>query len=602
MNDNIVPLKPLHREESGAGAVELRSQFFDILRHGRVSVLYQPIVDFKRQNIFGYESLVRGPSDSPLHSPVMLFDLARREERLTELDLLCRKTGIQGFQERRLAGKLFLNATPQGLMEPQHRSGLTLEFLHSLGLTPADVVIEITEQYPLTDFAFMDHALSHYRAMGFEIAIDDLGAGYSGLRRWSELRPEYVKIDRHFIQGIHEDPIKQSFVRSIVDIAGGLDCRVIAEGIESQEESTTLVDMGVTYGQGYFFSKPQASPPYMLSKALFRTPSRARSSGLLWQSRENIADLLHKVPCLREDNTLEESYQLFAADEHLTAIAVVDSQHKPVGLVRRSNLYATFSSQYGRALHGAKAVKNSMDRSFVQVDKFSKIEDVSSLVTDSMRTQLEADFVIVEDGSYAGLGKVLGLLKKITDLQIRNARYANPLTLLPGNVPIFEYLDQLIAAQAAFTVAYCDIDNFKPFNDVYGYAEEDKVIKLIAEVLRENIDSRIDFVGHVGGDDFIVIFSCNDWMQRCRSILSEFEQQIPDLYRPEDILQGGILSQGRDGEERFFPIMTLSIGVVIPNARYHITHDEVANMASQAKHHAKTMSGNSLYVERRVNA
>lgn len=383
--------------------------------------------------------------------------------------------------------------------------------------------------------------------------------------------------------------------------AAGLNCRVIAEGIECQEESSTLVDMGVAFGQGYYFSKPQSSPPYLLSKALFRSPSRTRSTGLLWQSRENIADLLHKVHCLREYNTLEESYQLLAADDQLTAVAVVDEQHKPVGLVRRSSLYSTFSSRYGRALHGAKAVKSSMDRSFVQVDKFSKIEEVSSLVTDSMRTQFEADLVIVEDDCYAGLGKVLGLLKKITDLQIRNARYANPLTLLPGNVPIFEYLDQLIDAQSAFTVAYCDIDNFKPFNDVYGYAEGDKVIKLIAEILREKIDSRVDFVGHVGGDDFIVIYSSSDWMQRCRDILTEFEQQVPDLYKPEDILQGGIMSQGREGEERFFPIMTLSIGVVIPNTRNSITHEDIANLASQAKHHAKTITGNSLYVVRRMN-
>ncbi len=151
-------------------------------------------------------------------------------------------------------------------------------------------------------------------------------------------------------------------------------------------------------------------------------------------------------------------------------------------------------------------------------------------------------------------------------------------------------------------MAYCDIDNFKPFNDVYGYAEGDKVIKLIAEILRENIDSRVDFVGHVGGDDFIVIYSSSDWMQRCRDILTEFEQQVPDLYKSEDILQGGIMSQGREGEERFFPIMTLSIGVVIPNTRHSITHEDVANLASQAKHHAKTITGNSLYVERRVNA
>lgn len=602
MSENILRLRTVDREDTCDYSDELRLHFFEILQHARVSALYQPIVDFKRQTVFGYESLIRGPSDSPLHSPVMLFDAARREGRLTDLDLLCRKTGIRGFKERRLGGKLFLNATPQGLMEPQHRSGLTLEFLHELGLTPENVVIEITEQYPLTDFTFMDHALAHYRKMGFEIAIDDLGAGYSGLRRWSELRPEYVKIDRHFIQNIHEDSIKQSFVRSIVDIANGLNCHVIAEGIESYEESQTLVEMGIGFGQGYYFSKPQSSPPYTISSALFRVAHRARTRNLLWQSRENIADLLHKAPCLHANNTLEESYALFANDDNLSAVTVVDENLSPVGLVRRSKLYSTFSSQYGRALHGAKSVLNCMDRSFVLVEKHWNIEDVSSLVTDNMKTQIEADFVIVDEGRYAGLGKVLGLLKKITDLQIRNARYANPLTLLPGNVPIFEYLDQLIAEQQSFTVAYCDLDNFKPYNDVYGYGEGDKVIKLIAEILRSNAHPCDDFVGHVGGDDFIVVFSSADWMTRCQRILADFEHQIPDLYNDTDILRGGILSQSREGEDRFFPIMSLSIGAVIPNTTQTLTHGDVANMASQAKHHAKAIKGNSLFIERRVNS
>jgi len=601
MSENILRLRPSDRMAPADYSEELRLNFFEILENSRVSALYQPIVDFKRQSIFGYESLIRGPSDSPLHSPVMLFDAARREGRLTDLDLLCRKTGIRGFKERRLGGKLFLNATPQGLMEPQHRSGLTLEFLHEIGLTPDNVVIEITEQYPLSDFTFMDHALTHYRKMGFEIALDDLGAGHSGLRRWSELRPEYVKIDRHFIQNIHEDSIKQSFVRSIVDIAKGLNCHVIAEGIESHEESQTLVEMGIRFGQGYYFSKPQSSPPYTISSALFHVSSRVRTRNLLWQSRENIADLLHKAPCLNEHNSLDESYALFSKDENLSAVTVVDDQQRPIGLVRRSKLYSTFSSQYGRALHGAKSVLTYMDRSFVLVEQRWNIEVVSSLVTDNMQSQIEADFVIVDEGRYAGIGKVLGLLKKITDLQIRNARYANPLTLLPGNVPIYEYLEQLITEQQDFTVAYCDIDNFKPYNDVYGYGEGDKVIKLVAEILRTNVHPVDDFVGHVGGDDFIVVFSSADWIVRCKRILADFEQQIPHLYNNDDILRGGILSQSRDGENRFFPIMSLSIGAVIPNTRLSLTHDDVANMASQAKHHAKAIRGNSLFIERRVN-
>ncbi|MDP1932345.1 MAG: EAL domain-containing protein [Gammaproteobacteria bacterium] len=182
MGDNIVRLPHAAADEYIQSSLDIKQLFLDILHNNTVTALFQPIIDFNRQTIFGYESLIRGPSDNPLHNPVMLFDVSRREGCLTELDLLCRRTGIRGFKEKRLGGKLFLNTTPQGLLEPGHRTDLTLEFLHEIGLKPESVVIELTEQYPLTDFSIMVNALEHYRRMGFEIAIDDLGAGYSGLR------------------------------------------------------------------------------------------------------------------------------------------------------------------------------------------------------------------------------------------------------------------------------------------------------------------------------------------------------------------------------------------------------------------------------------
>lgn len=599
MGDNLVRLRNLLPDDNILPSAELTSLFLDILQSNSVTALFQPIIDFNKQSIFGYESLIRGPSDSPLHNPMMLFDVARREGKLTDLDLLCRRTGIKGFKDKRLSGKLFLNTTPQGLLEPGYKTGLTLEFLQEIGLRPEHVVIELTEQYPMNDLRIMGKALSHYREMGFEIAIDDLGAGYSGLRRWSELRPEYVKIDRHFIQNIHSDSVKQSFVRSIVDIAKELNCKVIAEGIEGREESQILMEMGITYGQGYFFARPEAFPPYTMPEALFRYSGRKIIRHQFLQYREGITDLLVPTPHLNPFSALEDAYQLFVKDESYTAIPIVDDLLSPVGLLRRSKLLSTFSTQFGRSLHGAKSVQNFMDSSIVVVEKDWNIEQVSNLVTDNMKSQIEADFIIVEQGKYTGVGKVLSLLKKITDLQIRNARYANPLTLLPGNVPIYECLDQLISEQKRFSVAYCDIDNFKPYNDVYGYGEGDKVIKLIADILRCEVDTTEDFIGHVGGDDFIVIFSSADWTERCNRILRSFSAQMQDFYTAEDRSRGGIFSISREGDERFFPIMTLSIGVVTPNTSQFISHRDIATMASQAKHSAKNILGNSLFIERR---
>src|SRR5690606_18190257 len=161
-----------------------------------------------------------------------------------------------------------------------HKPGRTLKLLQQYGIPAEKVVIELTEQMPTDDFELLDTALHHYRDMGFSIALDDLGAGYSSLRLWSELRPEYVKIDRHFIDGIHRDPLKREFVGSILQIARASKAQVIAEGIELTEELAVLMEMGVDLVQGYLLGRPQElgiresqSLPVLMSMPLAEQPT-----------------------------------------------------------------------------------------------------------------------------------------------------------------------------------------------------------------------------------------------------------------------------------------------------------------------------------------
>lgn len=193
----------------------------DILQHVRLTPMFQPIVSIKENNIYGYEALIRGPSDSALHSPINLFDAASRHGRLAELDLLCREVAIMQFGKFELDAKLFVNTIPEVLLQQDYQHGLTLDFIKKAGLSADKVVIELTEQYPIDDYDLMRQATEHYRDMGFSIALDDLGAGYSGLRTWSEIKPDFVKLDRHFMQNIHQDRDKRQFVQSMVDIARG---------------------------------------------------------------------------------------------------------------------------------------------------------------------------------------------------------------------------------------------------------------------------------------------------------------------------------------------------------------------------------------------
>ena len=117
--------------------------------------------------------------------------------------------------------------------------------LESVGLAPQQVVIELTENKPFFDVDGIMKALLHFREAGFAIAIDDLGAGFSSLRLWSELLPEYVKVDMHFVQGVHRDPVKYNFLRSIQDLAARCGTSIIAEGIEHEEELVTVGKLGI---------------------------------------------------------------------------------------------------------------------------------------------------------------------------------------------------------------------------------------------------------------------------------------------------------------------------------------------------------------------
>ncbi|MDO9372227.1 MAG: GGDEF domain-containing protein [Gammaproteobacteria bacterium] len=571
----------------------------DILAHNQLVPLFQPILSFAENRIYGYEALIRGPAQSPLHTPAMLFDDAARGARLAEVDLRCRRVCLEAWQRLHLSGKLFLNISPASMVQPGFRSGEMLEMMNAAGVAPGQVVMELTEHAPTSDYAMLREAAALYKSMGFEIAIDDLGAGYSSLRLWSELRPDYVKIDMHFVQGIHQDRNKRQFVQSIMEIAYGLNCKVIAEGVERKEEYQVLHGMGITLAQGYYFARPEALPPATLSTHSFSPGAYTGSGYMAGLNRSaTAAALISTRPTVGPDTAVEEAGELFHNTPNLTALPVVKDD-VPLGLVRRTQLMNVLASRYGRDLHGKKPVSQFMERRPLIVDKNLPLEKLSKLVTSEDDLYLSDEFIITAKGRYLGMGTIVQLLRKITDLQVRNARYSNPLTLLPGSVPINERLDGLIAKRWGFVMCYCDLDNFKPFNDTYGYSRGDEAIKLLARILIDSAHKRHDFVGHVGGDDFIIVFLSQNWQQRCQGILDRFAREVLELYPEEHRASAGIWAKDRRGNETFYPIMSVSLAAVeAPQGRF-ASHHEIAARVSEVKEQAKSIAGNSLFIDRR---
>ncbi|MCQ4240552.1 bifunctional diguanylate cyclase/phosphodiesterase [Stutzerimonas stutzeri] len=566
-----------------------------ILAHGDISSLFQPIVSLSERRIVGHEALTRGPSDSSLHSPINLLAAARHGGRLNELEMLCRENACRRYSQLHLQGRLFLNASPETLLDASHKPGRTLKLLQQYGIPAEKVVIELTEQMPTDDFELLDTALHHYRNMGFSIALDDLGAGYSSLRMWSELRPDYVKIDRYFIDGIHRDAVKRGFVESILKIARASQAQVIAEGIELPEELNVLADMGVDLVQGYLLGRPEEKPCVDIAGVL---PNTSLRDGSFNEQSKDLSALVLQQSAVSVTQPIAEVLELFRQQANLNSVAVLNALNTPVGIVHRSLLSDALLKPFATELLARKAISRLMSDDFLTVEVGQSLQQVSRLLTSRARQRIEEDFVITLNGQYHGVGRVIDVLKLITEMKVQQARHANPLTLLPGNVPIQQCLTRLLREGREAVICYVDIDHFKPFNDIYGYAKGDEILLCLARCLGEQIDSGCDFVGHIGGDDFMLVMRPEDWSGKVSRLFAAFEQRCRPFYHDEHLAAGCFIAEGRQGSLERYPLLSLSIGAVHvkpdPDAELDAAH--LAQLASQAKRQAKHTPGFSLHV------
>lgn len=574
------------------------AEILEILRGPNLGTLFQPIISMHTAEIIGYEGLIRGPSSSLLHAPPTLFKMARACDVVDEMEYLCRKTLLEAFSKMGGQGKLFLNVSPDVLLRHVIHSNDTVDEIRRLGLQSEQIIIEITENAPTVDYQQLREAVIHYRSLGFEIAIDDLGEGFSGLRLWSELHPDYVKIDMHFIQGINLDPVKLQFVRSIQEIARKAGALVIAEGIENEGELIAVRDIGIAFGQGYHIAKPNPHLSWVIPPEVYTVLG---ANSLLRQARKStvtVEKLVQEVAFVTPDHHNDEVYERFEDNPALYSIPVVVNGH-PIGLIGRHAMVDRFARPYRRELYGKRSCQLFMDTSPLVVDKTVGLHELSELILQSEPHHLSIGFVITDTGKYLGMASGHDLLRLVTRMQIDAARYANPLTLLPGNVPLNEHIDNLLDNSLPFVACYFDLDNFKAFNDVYGYQKGDEVIQMTGNLLKNMCDPELDFLGHIGGDDFILLYQSNDWESRCKELLAKFAEIAPLFYRQEHRDQGGIQTENRQGEKVFHSMFSISIGAVMVEAEHFQSYHEVSAIAAVAKKLAKKIPGNSLFVERR---
>ena len=575
-----------------------------ILANRAVRTVFQPIVALEDGRILGYEALTRGPAGSPLESPSSLFETARQEGRLWELDSLCRLRALETIATLPTEHRFFLNIDPLVLNDPQFRSGFTRKYLNQFRIDPSRIVFELTEHNRLPDSRLFLEALGHYRQQGYQLAIDDAGTGYSGLKLIADLHPQFLKLDMDLIRGIGQDSLKQALVRAMADLCHKVGIQSIAEGIETAEELTMVRELGVQYGQGFLLGRPVDHCAEVSASALtciqqYR-PQPVPSSGGQEQAAVNVGTICRDTPLLPPTALCRDAFVLFESQPELYCLPVVESG-TIAGLLTRHNFYARLGTQFGYDLYIKRPVTLLMDGEPLIVDAGSSIESVARQAMQRSHDRLYNSILVERSGRYLGLVSVKDLLEATMDIRVAQARHLNPLTGLPGNVLIQQHLQECLNRQRDAFVLYLDIDNFKAYNDRFGFENGDQVILFLAGILQAALEDcpGTRFAGHIGGDDFIATVNhpLVDPEVLCRTILRHFDEGIRQFLPAEQQQVGGYEGHDRAGNAVWFAFPSLSIAVV--RAMDHDFPDPVAlsEHATRVKHTCKAIAGSCFLVD-----
>lgn len=239
--------------EDGLRARDRGRQLLEVILSRNIQVRYEAIVSLENAQVMGYEALSRGPEGTSLTHPRELFRRAEDSGLLYELDCLCRRSALEHAHRLPPGKKLFLNCLPTAIGDPSLRDEGLRKTLEDFNLRPSDLVLEISESESIENFGVFREVADSCRDVGIQIAIDDAGTGYASLEAIMEIAPDLVKTDMLLVRGIDGDPSRREIVRAMLSIAEGIGAELIAEGIETEGELRVLRELGVRWGQGYYF-------------------------------------------------------------------------------------------------------------------------------------------------------------------------------------------------------------------------------------------------------------------------------------------------------------------------------------------------------------
>jgi len=576
------------------GIEKNESEILDKILEGEcITPVYQPIVSLTDGRIYGYEALSRITKKELEMNIEQMFRTADKINKSWELETLCRTRALSHFIHNGNETKLFLNVNPNIVHSKNFEKGFTKRQLDEYGLDFNNIIFEITERVAVLDSNTFLNSIAYYKNQQYGIAIDDVGSGYSGLNTIANIRPNILKLDMDLVKDIDKDETKQFLCKAMVDFSKNAGIMVIAEGIETEEELKTLIKLNVNLGQGFFLGIPQQSLDGLTPEKIemiknFHTKKYAEN--VKSSIYPKIGNMAKKGYCFSPEEKIDNIYEMLRINPSITDFTVVEN-YTAIGFMSRTNFNELLGGRYGFSLYSGKDIRHLIKNDFLRVNYNMPVDQVSRLAMQRTFEQLYNPVVVEQEGKYTGLVTVKDLLDSCTKVEIDMALHSNPLTGLPGNLLIEKEILNRIFASPPYCILYFDLDSFKAYNDAYGFQNGDKILALVGNIMRKHAVNN-EFLGHIGGDDFIAICDYHEGEGFCKAVIKEFETEVPLFYRDEDVKNGYIISKNRHGVTEKFPLASLSIAGISNKTKTYQNIDDFSTDIALLKKKCKKQEGN----------
>ncbi|MBN2040133.1 MAG: GGDEF domain-containing protein [Spirochaetes bacterium] len=571
----------------------------EIIQKRKIIPYFQPIIDFQTGDIHGYEILSR--AESPFENPAFMFEKARIWGLSWELEYTCRTIAldaISGLPDEFRDKKFFLNVSPNIFSDYRFSSDKTLDSMKNSGLNPGNIVIEVTETTSVDNYEKFEQIIQYYVSQGFNIALDDFGAGHSGLLTLVATSPKYMKIDNGLISGIHNSPYKQNLVKSIIGFSANVDSFIIAEGIETYDELRTAFRLGVHYGQGFFLGKPSPDPggltEYAADTINELLDRKKRSKYTFDISIYNM--IVNPVTFPNDTLTCGELDSLFRKNKSIDHIVILEAGI-PKAVLTRAYFYSVFGGRFGYSVFEKKYAESIAKSNILLINENTDMRTAGRLAMSRRQEDLYDPVLVVDDeGNFVGTITMKQVINKAFDLEIKIATCSNPLTQLPGNIIIGYWLEEILRNNT-FTVLYCDLDNFKEYNDRYGFSKGDDVLKATARILSDFTQEIPGAkLGHIGGDDFIIISESTINEEKIEELCLAFDKRRSDFFSLNHLEDGFYLATSRQGEKKSIPLIALSVAAVTDSNFTNPPHPgQLGQVSAMLKKRVKAQNKESGY-------